>query len=293
MNPGTHDSFIETRIEVTREYADAISNYIVDNIASGLVLEDEEESPTIGIMFYVPDALGSEYKGQFVRYLREILPEEIEVPEIREKVVKNVEWVEQYKASVRAIRIAGDVTVRPSWQESLPDTRYDIVIEPKMAFGTGSHETTRGCLVALRRNFVSGMRFLDLGTGSGILSILAFKMGAVYIKAIDYDIAAVQNCEENFVLNGVHVPHDIHFGSIDKCAGDQSYDFVCANIIKSTILPMLPRLVELTKSHGILVLSGLLTQDENEISSGLESLGQRGFTIDVENKWLTYTVVRA
>jgi ribosomal protein L11 methyltransferase len=117
-------------------------------------------------------------------------------------------------------------------------------------------------------------------------------MGARYIKAIDYDLIAVDNCTENFDINGVRTPHEALFGSIEKCVGDPPYDFVCANIIKSTILPLLPRLIELTARGGLLVLSGLLDTDEDETSAALTRSNQDDFSILRDNKWITYTIRR-
>ncbi len=284
------ERFIEARVLVPRELCDAVCNFIVDNIASGLVLEEEEGSPNTGIMFYLPEHAGKAYHSALESYLKDVLPNG--VPDIRERLIENAAWEEQYKASIQPLHIAGDIVIRPPWDSPVEGTRYDIVIEPKMAFGTGSHETTRSCLTVIRKRFQKGMRLLDLGTGSGILSILADKMGASYVKAIDYDSIAVQNCAENVEINSVRCTHEILLGSIDKCEGDEAYDFVCANIIKSTILPFLPRLVTLTKVGGFLVLSGLLDQDESEISGSLRELGQTDFEILYDNEWITYTVKR-
>jgi len=286
-----HEAYIEARLQSPREHADAICDFIIQNIANGIVLEDEEDSPVVGIQFYVSDDKSETYKQSLSDYISSILADSgIPVPVINEKRIKNVEWIDEYKASIKPLRIAGDIVVRPQWHDPLPDTTYDIIIEPRMAFGTGSHETTRSVMLAVRQHFQPKMRFLDLGTGSGILSILAAKMGASYIKAIDYDLVAVQNSKENFAINAVEVPHDILFGSIERCQGDNPYDFVCANIIKSTILPVLPRLVELTEPNGLLVLSGLLEQDADEITLVLQELRQTDFSILTDNKWLTFTI---
>jgi ribosomal protein L11 methyltransferase len=285
------EQYLEVRIEVPREQADAICNYVIDNITNGLVLEDEEASLNTAIIFYVPEEKARTYQGPLDEYLSEICSSNnFSKPELRERMIKNVEWTEEYRKSVQPIMIAGDILIRPPWHETQPKATYDIVIEPKMAFGTGTHETTRSCLAIIRNHFKAGMRFLDLGTGSGILSILASRMGAQYIRSIDYDLAAVNNCKENFELNRVETPNDVLFGSIEKCERDQPYDFVCANIIKSTILPIIPRLIRLTRVDGILVLSGLLTQDEEEITAALKENGQTEFEIMPDNKWLTYTI---
>ncbi|HVP06909.1 MAG TPA: 50S ribosomal protein L11 methyltransferase, partial [Candidatus Acidoferrum sp.] len=179
------ERFIEARVLVPRELSDAVCNFIVDNIASGLVLEEEEGSPNTGIMFYLPEEAGKANHRALETYLGDLLPGR--VPDIREKLIENAAWEEQYKASIKPMRIAEDIIVRPPWESAPTGTRFDIVVEPKMAFGTGSHETTRSCLSVIHDHFQPHMRFLDLGTGSGILSILADKMGASYIKAIDYD----------------------------------------------------------------------------------------------------------
>ncbi len=123
--------------------------------------------------------------------------------------------------------------------------------------------------------------------------MLASQMGASYIKAIDYDLTAVNNCRENFEINRVETPHEIQFGSIDKCERDAPYDFVCANIIKSTILPILPRLIRLTLPDGILVLSGMLTQDESEVTAAVFENHESRFEILRDDKWLTYTVFKS
>jgi ribosomal protein L11 methyltransferase len=285
------ESFFEIKVAVPRDQCDAVCNFIVENITNGMVLEDEDDSAVTVITFYVPTNEPMDFRRALTDYLSDIFPSS-EVPELSGKIVKNVEWVEQYKASIQPIWITDDLLVRPTWHPTDANAKYDLIIEPKMAFGTGTHETTRSCLKLIREHFQPGMRFLDLGCGSGILSILADKMGATYLKAIDYDLVAVDNCKENFELNGVKTPFEVLFGSIDKCAGDRPYEFVCANIIKSTILPMLPRLVQLTARSGYLVLSGLLDVDEEETTAGLVALGQDDFTILRDNKWLTYTVRR-
>ncbi|UCG62027.1 MAG: 50S ribosomal protein L11 methyltransferase [Candidatus Zixiibacteriota bacterium] len=292
-SPGNPHSYIEVRVEVPRNLSDAVCNFIIENICSGLVLDEEDGSDIVGIKFYLPENARNDYDQKLSTYLSSLISmgESLStIPPIVEKAVRSVEWEQEYRDSIQAVVVAGDVSVRPPWKEMPGSTRHDIIIEPKMAFGTGSHESTRGCIAAVRKWFRPDMRFLDLGCGSGILCILADKMGAGYIKAVDYDQLAIENCGENFIVNQIGAAHDIVHGSIDSCQNDRAYDFVCANIIKSTILDMLDDLKRLTKPGGYLVLAGLLEQDEMEVSEKLLKLGLDSFEVFEDNEWRTFVV---
>ncbi|MBD3257671.1 50S ribosomal protein L11 methyltransferase [candidate division GN15 bacterium] len=281
--------YLETRLEVPREHADAVCDFIVENITNGLVLEEEEESPTTGIIFYVAHERAA-VVDRLNDYLASLASSvKLPAPELRQRPIEGVEWVEQYRKSIKPIRIGDDIVVRPSWIEAQA-AALDIMIEPKMAFGTGTHETTRSSMLAIREHFREGMTLLDMGCGSGILSILADHLGASKIKAVDFDPVAVENSLENFALNNVRAEREVVLGSIEDCNYDQPFDFVCANIIRSTILEMMDRLIALTKPGGVLVLSGLLEQDEEQIEAALNERGQTDFTILEDNDWRTYTV---
>jgi ribosomal protein L11 methyltransferase len=285
------EAFLEVRIVVPADLVEAACDFIIENIAGGLVLEDEDGSPTTTIIFYVPDS-HPDFQARLTQFLTtQTKAEPCSLPELQIRRVTETEWLEQYRDSIRMIRIADDVIVRPVWIPPTSD-RYQVVLEPKMAFGTGSHATTRSCLRIIRQKFQPGWRFLDMGCGSGVLSILADQMGATYIKAIDYDLAAVANCRENFELNRVVTPNEILIGSIEKCARDEVYQLVAANIIRTTILTMLDRLLKLTAPGGFLVLSGLLERDEIVLDNALRNLGQLDFTTMRDEGWLTYTINR-
>jgi ribosomal protein L11 methyltransferase len=291
MSSPSPQAYIEARLVVPRIHADAVGNFIIENICSGLILEEEEDTDTTGIIFYVPQPEPKDWRETLTIYLSQLVDSAMPtVPPIKERQVENIEWEEEYKKSVRPVYIGEDIVIRPPWYPPEAAIRYDIVIEPKMAFGTGRHETTRSCLYIIRKEFKPGMRFLDVGCGSGILSILADKMRAGFIKAVDTDPAAVENCRENFALNQVRTPATLAVGSIEQCAGDPPYDFVCANIIKDTILSILDELAALTTAPGILVLSGLLEHDEKEVSDSLKRRGLASFDIHRDNEWLTYVI---
>ena len=287
-------AFIEVSVTIDLELADPVCDFIIENYASGLVLEDEEDSRYTTIKFYLADDDTRPDLEPIAAYVRLISSNTTFEPiVISSKKVTNVDWEEQYRVSVTPIRIEPDIVVRAPWHESSPEVRYEILLEPKMAFGTGQHETTRTCLKVIAQRFQKGWRFLDLGCGSGILSILADKKGAAFIKAIDYDVIAVDNCRGNFRLNNIGAPFEVLFGSIEKCLQDPPYEFVCANIIKKTILEMLPTLESLTTDGGVLLLAGLLQHDEAEVSARLAELGLDRFSTTLDNEWLTFVVEKA
>ncbi|UCD63360.1 MAG: 50S ribosomal protein L11 methyltransferase [Candidatus Zixiibacteriota bacterium] len=285
--------YTEIHLEIPSLLTDAVCNYIIETTGSGLVLEEEEGSDHTGIKFYLPGGDQTAFRDKLNAYLSSLVDMKAGlslIPEIREKAIKAIEWEEAYRSSVQPLVVAGDIAIRPPWKDRPAGARYDLIIEPRMAFGTGSHESTRGCLVAIREKLRAGMRFLDVGCGSGILSILADRMGASYIKAVDTDVLAVENCGENFLINSVNAPHDIVHGSIAACRGDDPYDFVCVNIIKSTILDMLAELESLTAPGGYLVLAGLLDNDEPEMVDQLDASGLKEFEVAADGEWRTFTV---
>lgn len=284
-------SYIEARLDVPRPHVDAVCDFIIENITSGLVLEEEEGNDSTGIIFYVREGEQPDFPQRLNACLAQVFDQPPSgIPPLRLRTIQDTDWVEKYKASVKPVVIGEDIYIRPSWHPAVPGRRFDIIIEPKMAFGTGSHETTCSCLLAIRERFRRGGRFLDIGTGSGILSILADKLGASYIKALDCDLVAIDNCRENFDINNVAAKHDIIFGSVEKCDGDSPYDFICANIIKSAILPMIPRLLQLTAPGGWLTLSGLLPEDKQEVSDAMKQQGVDQFVVVPNNEWLTFLI---
>ena len=281
------EAYLEIRVEVAKESVETLCDFIIENITSGIVLEEEEDASKTVVIFYVLEN-NTEYRTQLTQFLAHRIPEVLsEDSAIVERQVENADWNEKYRESVRPFRVTNDLLVRPPWS-SPTDDKFQLIVEPRLAFGTGSHPTTRSCLRIIRENFESGMRFLDIGCGSGILSILADQMGAIYIKAVDYDPAATINCRENFAINEVRSPHDILIGSMEQCAQDEAYQFVNANIIKDTILEMLDDLLLVTDKAGILVLSGLLKKDEHIVSQALVERGQEDFSIRRDEEWSSY-----
>ena len=196
---------------------------------------------------------------------------------VRDMNVREVEqrdWLEEWKKNWQPVQV-GRFIIAPPWSEldDKPD-RCVIRIEPGMAFGTGTHETTRLCLAAMQSYFEGGS-FLDVGTGTGILAIAAASCApGVHVEAYDIDADAIQIARENAVANGVADRISFHIGSVNE--ETVSADFICANLTADVIAKLLPTLVAL--SCGRLVLSGIL---EPQIEAIVAQLGQLAIT-DVE-----------
>jgi ribosomal protein L11 methyltransferase len=292
MSTNSPEKYLEVSLEIPRVAVDPLSDFICTYLAHGMVIADEEKAPRVGVTFYLAgDEIGA-YRARLERFLVDSIgfaPDSI--PKINEKYVDRIEWVEEYRQSVRSLWIGAEIAIRPTW-DAPTNARYEIIMEPKMAFGTGRHETTRSCLKAILANLQPGSRFLDYGCGSGVLSILADKMGASYICAIDYDQLATDNCQENFEINGVTTEHVIRLGSIEQADNEPPFEFVAVNILRDPILAAIDRIVELALPGGFIVLSGLLLTDEPAISAALKKRGQTDYQFIVENDWLTYVVKR-
>jgi ribosomal protein L11 methyltransferase len=201
--------------------------------------------------------------------------------------LENADWLHTWKMHWKPTE-AGRFIVTPPWEKVTSTDKIVIEIEPAMAFGTGTHDTTRLCLEAIGGNYAAGQTFLDVGTGTGILAIAAAKMGATGIVACDTDAASIENARLNAVMNGVGDSIEFFAGSI---TGDTpAFDFVCANLTLDVIAPLLPLLLK--KSRVKLVLSGILEEQESAIVSDLLRREAGNFEVFHSGEWISVVVGR-
>ena len=202
--------------------------------------------------------------------------------------VEEQDWLAEWKKHWRPAEI-GRFIIAPPWAEPPSDDKILIRIEPNMAFGTGTHETTQLCISAIDRFYGAGDSFLDVGTGTGILAIAAAKIGTEGsdIYACDTDEDSIAIARENARINGVG---DIKFevGTISKTT--PCSDFVCANLTVDVIVPILDLLLE--KSAKKLVLSGILTEQEELISHALRDRSITDFRIERAGEWIAVVIDR-
>jgi len=205
---------------------------------------------------------------------------------VRFREIKETNWNAEWERSLKPIEVGNRILVRPSWSASAGDNgRIALIIDPKMSFGTGYHETTRLILLLLEKHLTAGAAVLDVGTGTGILAIAAIRLGAQSAVGIDNDDWSIENASENVLANqcggriliSKQTPADFPPGS---------FHLITSNITLNTNVEFLAEYRRLLSPGGKLLLSGLLNFDEAAMSSELLSHGFAVGEICRENEWL-------
>jgi len=209
------------------------------------------------------------------------------------------DWAEAWKEHFHIERFGERIVVVPSWRAYDPAPGDAILtLDPGMAFGTGQHETTRMCLEAIERMVRPGARVLDVGCGSGILSLAAAKLGAAGVVALDIDEMCVRVATENARANGVDGAVTVAQGSAGDAwpfdfAADARFDVVVANIIARVIVELAPALVGALTPGGRLIVSGVIEEREHEVRAAIGAAGGRIESARVMGDWRCIEAVRA
>ncbi|ATA76752.1 Ribosomal protein L11 methyltransferase [Capnocytophaga canimorsus] len=200
-----------------------------------------------------------------------------------QKLIKQVNWNEQWEKNFNPITVNEQITVRAPFHEKT-NTPFDIVIEPKMSFGTGHHETTHMMLEFLLNTQLLGKKVLDMGCGTGVLAIMAAKKGATDVTAIDIDTWCYENAQENIQRNETEFIK-VLLGDA-TLLNDQNFDVIIANINRNILLEDIPIYVESLCEGGTLFLSGFYQEDIPAIA---EKCSQKGLTFVQKlerNRWV-------
>lgn len=212
---------------------------------------------------------------------------EAELSSIREE-----DWANNWKQYFKPLRIGEKLVIKPSWEEyQNSDNRIILEIDPASSFGTGQHHTTRLCLELLEKHLHSGDKLLDLGCGSGILSIGAMLLGADSAVAVDIEQNAAATAAENAVKNNIPTDkYTVYFGNIlddealaDKIDGD--YDVITANIVADVLIAMKSHFLRYLRKGGYLIVSGIIEERMEEVFSALESVGFIRGEVSVKDGW--------
>jgi ribosomal protein L11 methyltransferase len=185
-------------------------------------------------------------------------------------LVEQQNWNAIWESGFEPVQVGNFAAVRASFHKPVQQVRHELVITPKMSFGTGHHATTYMMMQEMEALAVEGKRVFDFGTGTGVLAILAEKMGASAVFASDYDPLCMDNCSENLAANGCHrvVLMQSEFPPFAGC-----FDIILANINKDIILTNLPLLAQRLDKDGSLLLSGILKADEQDLKEAIARAG--------------------
>ena len=269
--------------ELFKSFAFELGVTCVEEDGDRFIIRDEEDPQNLKFAF-------EEFKKALARSLN--LDADLQI-EILKK--PNVDWIEQYKKGVAPVAV-GKFYIRPSWCERSQDPALiDLLIDPALAFGSGHHESTNMCLALLSELTCAGMSALDVGCGSGILSIAMKKLGAK-VSACDTDEQAVAATQQNAEKNGVRIDK-IWLGSVSSLSEQSSsavallqFDLVVANIIADVILILSADLKKALKPGGKLVLSGILEKYKDRIEQVFSDLNF--VQMKKQNEWLSFVYER-
>ena len=197
--------------------------------------------------------------------------------------IKDQNWNQKWESNFKHVFINDMCVVRSEFHDPMPEFKYEIIISPKMSFGTGHHETTSLIMNQMFELDFSSKSVLDMGSGTGILSILAYRLGAVNLVGVDSDEWAFNNSIENIKLNNIREIRFIH-GDVSSVP-DMKFDIVLANINRNIILQDMERYVNVMKDNAAIILSGFLKKDfplilERSLDFGLELVALKN-----KNKW--------
>jgi ribosomal protein L11 methyltransferase len=281
-SPQTLNSWFELSVHVPISKSDRISSILFDLGSSGLEVDDTSRADSVELKAYFSAESGRETVMAALNEALVNVPGDARVVDIVD--VPDEDWGAKWREHFEPIYPTKRMVIHPPWCDvQEPEDGFTVAIEPKMAFGTGSHPTTKMALLALERVIRPGDRLLDVGTGSGILSIAAIRLGATSSLAVDTDPVATENVQENIGLNGVS---GIKTETRRVSGDDTGYDVTVANIIRNVLTPMLPQLAASVRSNGHVILGGLLDREESEFSEAAREAGLTILEVTREAEWI-------
>ena len=209
--------------------------------------------------------------------------------EYKTELIAQQNWNAQWESSFEPVIVNDFAIVRASFHQTHPGINHEIIITPKMSFGTGHHATTYMMIEQMSKLNFTGKSVIDFGTGTAVLAILAEKMGAVSILAIDNDDWSIENSKENITANDCF---KIIIEKADAIPSDQQYDIILANINLNVIRDCMPVISNACKTSGtVILLSGFLKSDEEEITRCLVQYGNNVVGVQQKGEWLSVKAV--
>lgn len=307
-------------LKTTVEAEDLISSMMMEAGIQGIEIEDkvplteqEKQQMFVDILPEIP----GENDGQ--AYISFYLEPEADQEEMLERVRQGLQEISQYcdigEGSIKASETedkdwinnwkeyfhqfyVDDILIKPSWEEVQPEDgdKLLIQIDPGTAFGTGMHETTQLCIRQLRKYLTTDTRLLDVGTGSGILSIISLKLGASHAVGTDLDPCAMEAVRENMEVNGISpeqftmmIGNIIDDPQVQEQVGYELYDIVVANILAEVLVPLTPVILGQLKPGGIYITSGIIDDKEETVVQAVKAAGLQVLEVNYQGEWVSVT----
>ena len=306
-------------LEIREEVEDIVISTLADIGLEGAEIQDKQPLSEQDKKQMFVDILPDMPEDDGVAYLNFYLDEDEDVNAMLEKVKAELEelrmlvdigsgmitlsqtedkdWINNWKQYFKQFYV-DDILIIPSWEEVKEEDkdRMIIHIDPGTAFGTGMHETTQLCIRQLKKYVTSETELLDVGTGSGILSIVALKLGAKHAVGTDLEPCAVPAVEENKEANEIPVEaFDMMIGNIiddkevqDK-VGYEKYDIVVANILADVLVPLTPVILNQMKKGGIYITSGIIDDKEETVVNAVKAAGLEVLEVTHQGEWVSVT----
>ena len=301
--------YYELRLQINPDMEDLISEIFFENFdCEGIVLAEEAYkdlemiSTTEGTLkIFLRNEYGDSYEDlkydvenvldlhrqEFLS--RGLSEDELGSWEFELEEKETEDWSKKWKEQWDVTHVTNKIAVVPDWIEYQPkDGEVIIKLEPGCAFGTGTHQTTQLCMKALEKYMKKGDRVADIGMGSGILSILAKKLGASYVYGCDNDDTVIEVAKENAKKNGVECEFEL--GTADKV--QDKFDFVCANILHFVLAEIMGDLKNLMKTGALMSLSGILDEKKQMVIDAYQKEGLELVEEIPQDQWTSFVVKR-
>lgn len=302
-------NYFELRLKINPDMEDLISEIFFDNFdCEGVVLAEEtykdlemvsttegtlkiflkdDDSTTFEDMKYDVENVLDLYREEFLS--RGLTAEELGSWDFELEEKKSEDWSQKWKEKWDVTHVTDKIAVVPDWIDYVPKKGEVIIkLEPGCAFGTGTHQTTQLCMKALEKYMKPNDKVADIGMGSGILSILAKKLGASYVYGCDTDDTVIEVAKENAKKNGVDAIFEL--GTADKV--NEKFDFVCANILHFVLAEIMGDLKNLMKKGAIMSLSGILDEKKQMVIDAYEKENLELIEEIHQDQWTSFVVKR-
>jgi ribosomal protein L11 methyltransferase len=272
-------TYKEFHIRTTPFIPEIISGLLWELSISGLT----EESDFIKVFSSEHDLSQKEIETFLKRLIDEKVIDEFSSEEFE---LENRNWNEEWEKNLNIIKVTDRLVIRPSYKDYAPSKdEIVITIDPKMSFGTGEHQTTKLMLKLIEKYVQPGMKVLDVGSGTAVLSIASVKLGAEKVVAIDNDELCYENGIENCRINNVENSVEVRIGEI-KDIEENDFDIILANIQKNILIDIASDLKSKLKKSSAVILSGLLIEDEEDIVKNYSELDFKLIQIEIMDEWI-------